>query len=140
VDLVFNKRCKMKIIDVFFYLIYNFQTKRLGRNIEDAKYSSVLLLSAFISFFIIDIIILLGVVEDNKLSQFFHKGETFSFIVIGISMAILLCIRYYKCIDIHNIEYQIRLITASRLKVMKIIVVFIVFFTPILFLILCFIH
>lgn len=130
----------MKIIDLFFYSIYNFLTKRLGRNKEDAKYSSVLLTSAFLSFFIIDAIILLGIIKENKFSQLFHRGEVFSFITIGIFVAVFLLIRYYKYINIQHIEHKISMMTIPDLKVMKIVIIFFLFLIPTFFLILSYIH
>jgi multisubunit Na+/H+ antiporter MnhF subunit len=129
----------MIIADLFVYTVYNFLTRKFGRNNDDAKFSSILLLSAFVSFLIIDIIISLGIVYNNILSQIFHKGEVLSYIIIGVIVAIFFCIKYYKYTNMKEIEERLATINTCNLKIMKIIVVLFVFIILICFFILCYV-
>lgn len=103
-DLVLKKIEIMIIIDLFVFTVYNFLTKRFHRNKDDAKFSTILLLSAFISFLLINSIISIGIIHENKISQTFHRGEAFSYIIIGMIVACVFCVKYYKYISMKEIE------------------------------------
>lgn len=83
-------------------------TKYFRKNETDAKFSSVLLLSAFLSFFIIDIILFLGLIyKDNTFSRLYIEGEATSNIIVMVLSLILIYIRYYKFITPEKIEGRI---------------------------------
>lgn len=129
----------MIIADLFIYIVYSFLTKKFGRNEEDAKFSSILLLSAFLSFLIIDTIISLGMIYDNRISKLFHKGEVLSYVIIGTGVAIFFCIKYYKCTNMKDIEKRLAPIKDVNLKAIKIITILFFLVIPIWFFILCYV-
>lgn len=123
----------MILIDLFVYTVYNFLTKRLHRNEDDAKFSTVLLLSAFISFFIIDSIHLLGIFKNNRISTIFIEGEALSNLIIMVPIAILVYIRYYKCVSIEKIEDRLSVIQTMHILIMKTIIMLLAISIPICF-------
>lgn len=120
----------MILADFSIYIIYSFLTKKLGRNVSDAKFSSVLLLSAYISFFIIDSILLIDKIHTNKISQVFLRGGAMSNIIIMIPIDVIFSIRYYKCIRMEDIEKRIATIKPEYLKVMKTVLILFVIIIP----------
>jgi H+/Cl- antiporter ClcA len=132
-DLDFNKPKDMIIADLFFYIIYNFLTKRFHRNEDDAKFSTTLLLSAFISFFIIDLILLLGIIHNNKISRIFLDWDIILSVFIAIVIAIIFYLRYYKYKSIKNIKKKLDSTNKINLTVMRIVIVLFVFIIPVFF-------
>jgi len=127
-DLVFNEKIII-MIDLFLFYIYTFLTDTFRKNKEDAKFSSILVFSLIISFLVIDIILFLGLVYDNKLSQAFIEGGAISNIIIMIIIAIIFIIRYYRCINIEDIK--IRALQVGNATIMKILLVLFIITIPI---------
>jgi hypothetical protein len=130
----------MKLVDLFYYMMYSLQTKY--RNKGDAKYSSVLALSASLSFFIMDTIIILGIIYDNRITQIFDKFVKeggISIWIIMILTAIILFIRYYKYVSVEDIEKKWT-VKITKLTMTKIITTLLVYIFPIIcFMILCYV-
>lgn len=128
----------MILLDLFVYTLFSFLTKKLNRNKEDAKFSAILLLSSYLSFFIINIIISLGKFYNNEFTQIFHEGKSLSYIIISVLAATVFCIRYYRILNFNDITERLTIIQANNLKIMKIIITLFMFIIPIWFLILCY--
>ena len=129
----------MIIADLFMYTVYNFLTKRLHRDKEIAGDSAILYLSAVISFLIIDIITSSGIIYENRISRIFHRGGVLSYLIIFGFTAIFFYIRY-KYISIQSIEERLSSIKTNKLKILKIITIFLVVITIAWFFILCYIN
>ena len=89
----------MKLIDYLFYRIFAMGHFLLKKNVEDSKFSAVLFISVFTSFFIGVLIEVSGLVYPNKLSHFYifkDKGMLYSHFLIGILLAVILYRRYFK--------------------------------------------
>lgn len=106
-----------------------------------AKFRSILALSASISFLIIDIIIILGIIHDNRLTQIFNKfvkDGGISIWIIMIFTATIFFIRYYKFVDLEDIEGKWDNEIANLTTKKKIIITLSIYIFPIIcFVILC---
>lgn len=61
----------MKLVDLSYYIICSLQMKYRDKGV--AKFRSILALSASISFLIIDIIIISGIIHNNRVFLIFDK-------------------------------------------------------------------
>ena len=110
------------------------------RDNGDAKFSSILALSAFTSFLIIDIIIISGIIYNNRVFFIFDKYVKeggLSIWIIMILTAILFYIRYYKFVSLENIEEKLDDKTIDLTTKNIIITLSIYFFPFVCFVILC---
>lgn len=132
------KNTSMKLVDLFYYMICSLQMKY--RDNGDAKFSSILALSAFTSFLIIDIIIISGIIYNNRVFFIFDKYVKeggLSIWIIMILTAILFYIRYYKFVSLENIEEKLDDKTIDLTTKNIIITLSIYFFPFVCFVILC---
>lgn len=129
----------MKLVDLSYYIICSLQMKYRDKGV--AKFRSILALSASISFLIIDIIIILGIIHDNRLTQIFNKfvkDGGISIWIIMIFTATIFFIRYYKFVDLEDIEGKWDNEIANLTTKKKIIITLSIYIFPIIcFVILC---
>lgn len=85
----------MNLIDLIMYISYNFASRTLNRQKDDAKWTAFLISSLYFTMILISLICLLGIVWDNKLSVFFRDGGTTYWFIIGIASSGFLACRYY---------------------------------------------
>ena len=100
----------MNTFDMFYYLIYSFLNNKLKRGRDNAKFSSLSILSTYLGFLIVVILSIIGLIVDNPISQWTVSSVNNSFFVsmfIVIISLIFFGHRYYKVLDIEDIKKKI---------------------------------
>ena len=121
----------MEIIDAFIYKICNFLVEKFNKDKSDAKFSAYLYLILYSTFFFLGLTGLIGLIEDNSVSQFFlHSGHLAVFIT-GIVFAILYGFRYYKFISMDSIEEKYLNSTYNRQRILRFAVYLLIFGVPV---------
>ena len=120
----------MKLFDYFMYTIYLFLV-RLGRNEQNAKWSSFLYLSLYCSFFTLTMASICGLIIDNDISNLLLTiGLTPCGMFIGILTPVILSLRYYGFKGMLPIENKFNLLSNSKQKIVKRIVFIIIVTLP----------
>jgi len=124
----------MNIFDIFYYLTYHFLTKVLKRGKLDAKLSSLSHLAVYLSFTSVTILCIIGLIEDNAISRWVAStvNKTFIFSVfVCIVVYIVFGHRYYRMMDIEDIEKKIGNLSKWQKNFYKTLVIIVMLAVPI---------
>jgi len=90
----------MKLFDIFFTVIYNWRSKILTRCKDDAKLNALAFLVIWLTFLLISMSNIIGLLKDNKYSYFIVNNMFISYVCIGIFLFIIFGIpapaRFYR--------------------------------------------
>ena len=107
----------MNTFDMFYYLIYSFLNNKLKRGKDNAKFSALSILSLYLGFFTVLIINIIGLIVDNPITKrVVSLGNNSFFVAIFIAFISLVFwgYRYYKVLDIEDIEKKIDNISKTQ--------------------------
>lgn len=119
---------------MFYYATYNFANNKLKRGRDNAKLSALTHLSLYFGFFTVLLISIIGLIDDNSISQWTVSSvNKSSFIVIsaGILNYIVFGYRYYKGLGIEGIEKKIENMSKAQRSFYKSLTVFLQISVPI---------
>ena len=124
----------MIFIDLFFLTIYRF-LKRIGRSKENAKFSALSFLAVYVPFSLITISYVVGLIEDNNISHLLLEEKIYlpTSITISVIIYFFFGIRYYRIIDVENIEQIVLDLSVIKRRVLKTLVYFFMITVPISF-------
>ena len=111
--------------------VYTFLTRRFNREESDAKFSAYLLTSAYLGFFLIGSICLLGIIKENELSLFLIGGGRLSVFILWVIPCIPLALRYYKYMDLSKIKSKFSMYSKLNKMLLKYTILFLLFAIPI---------
>jgi uncharacterized membrane protein (DUF106 family) len=99
--------------------------KILRRIKYDAKASSLINISVWLSSFSVSIIALIGVIKDNPISflvlDLSNKNNPFyTCLIFGVIIFIIFRIRYYKIMDVEDIKRKLQELPKRKLLLMKV--------------------
>lgn len=109
----------MLFIDLFAYTIYKFSHLKLGRAKDDAKLSTLAIMTVYIAFFMLMLSCLIGLIYDNKISQLILDMDVSFVFIIGSIALMIFGIRYYKCYNIEQVKDEIKRLSNTRYKIYK---------------------
>jgi len=92
------------IIDNCFIVIYNFLNYKLRRGKDNAKLSALSFVVIWLTFFIIVISNIIGLLNSNTISHYIVNNFFFVNVLIGILLYLIFGIRYYKRYDVEYFQ------------------------------------
>ena len=104
----------MIFFDEFFIVIYNFCNKTLKRCKDDARLSALAFLVTWLTFLLMSMSNVVGLLKNNKYSYFIVSNSFTSYVCIGIFLYVVFGIRYYKIYDAES--FQERFYSKSKQK------------------------
>lgn len=122
----------MKFLDYFFYLTYLFFNRKMGRNEEDAKWSSLLHTTVFSTFTIDTIIYCIGLIVRCKVIELYSSLDFYALLILAFFIFIFFYIRFYKYYNVLKLENQYNNISDKNKKAIQISVITIMIVIPIL--------
>ena len=100
----------MKIIDSMFWIYVRFSNIVLKKDFDDSKFSAALSTALVITFFLHSILVVINLVFENKFSRILLTNSTEStvyLLVITISIALILILRYMTASKFTNENYML---------------------------------
>jgi len=115
----------MIIFDIFYYMVFCFAVKTLRQHKGDAKASALCHFAVWFSFFVNSIIALVGVIKDNPVSSLvLNKSNGINnvfvtYIIVVVILFVIFGVRYYKVMDVEDIEKKIKELPKHKLLLMR---------------------
>lgn len=122
----------MLIIDLFTYTIYRFSLTKIGNDERDSMRTALAIMTIYIAFFSLMLSCLIGLIYENRISQFILNMDVSFVFIVGFAALIVFGIRYYKYYNIEQTKEEIKMLSAIRYKIYKYIINFLYIATPIL--------
>lgn len=122
----------MLIIDLFTYTIYRFSLTKIGNDERDSMRTALAIMTIYIAFFSLMLSCLIGLIYENRISQFILNMDVSFVFIVGFAALIVFGIRYYKYYDIEQTKEEVKMLSAIRYKIYKYIINFLYIATPIL--------
>jgi len=122
----------MIIFDIFFRTFFDFLNNKLKRGKENAKMSAFFFVCLYLEIFIISIIAICGLINDNNFSQLVLKSgkntELIFHFLFSVILFLIFGIRYYYTNkEIENIDLNKR-----KYRVIKIICILFIIIVPVM--------
>lgn len=121
----------MRLMDYFFYKTYLFLI-RLKKNQGDAKWSAFLYTGIYATAFFIMALCFIGLWYNTLLSSLLGNKPIIFVIISGILITLLLSLRYYRYVEIDNIESSYNSLKGGKKRIMKASLYIVLFGIPIL--------
>lgn len=126
----------MKIIDYLFYRIFAMGHFSFKKNIEDSKFSAVLLTATVLTFLIGFLIEVSGLFYANSLSNYYvfrDNGMLYTELFVGAIISVVLYIRYFKTDAFNKLTIKFGRIKCLERILLVLFIVAILFFNFVLF-------
>lgn len=123
----------MKLIDYYFYITYEFLVNKLGRSEEEAKWSTLMFSSLYVTLFIDSIIHCVGLLRMCEIIEFYSSLNFPAILIIDSLISIYLYIRFYKKSTLCITENEYKEMSDKKKIIVKRIVLSLFIFIPIIF-------
>ena len=117
-------------MDYFFYLTYRFAHLKLKKDKGDSKWSAFIHTGVYFAFLIISVICILGILIDNPISAIFKRYTKIFWMSIGIISLIYSNVRFYKIVELDEIEMKYLSKTHFQKKAIKWLISLIMLILP----------
>jgi len=121
----------MKLIDYYFYITYEFLVNKLGRSEEEAKWSTLLFSSLYLTLFIDSIVYCVGLLRVYEIIEYYSSLDFTAILIIDFLISILLYIRFYKRSALYKTENEYKEMSDKNKIIIKRIVLSLFLFIPI---------
>jgi len=123
----------MKLIDYYFYIAYKFLINKLGRSEDEAKWSTLMFSSLYVTLFIDSIIHCVGLLRMCEIIEFYSSLNFPAILIIDSLISIYLYIRFYKKSTLCITENEYKEMSDKKKIIVKRIVLSLFIFIPIIF-------
>jgi len=110
----------MKLLNYFFYILTNFQGKTLGKNQEDSRFSSILLLGLWLAFVSLIPMSYIEKFHPNKITNCILSNALL-FTVWGLICSGIMFIRYFRYIQYTSIVKWIESFNTNKSRLIYLI-------------------
>ena len=123
----------MIIFDVFFYLIYRFNTKILKQDRINSGFSASAFLALYSGFTSVTLLCIIGLIEDNAISRWIATANPIVLMSISLVFYIVFWYRYFRIMNIEaeDIVKKIGSMSKARKKNYKILAIIVMLAVPI---------
>ena len=121
----------MLFLDMFFYEIYCFSTKKLKRDTDNATFSASAIMTLCIGFFTNAIAHIIGIIKNNVISRWSIDNAFLSAALISGCVYTIFLIRYFKFIDVEVIKKRISELPYTKRKIYQYIIYLFMITVPI---------
>ena len=97
----------MRLLDGFFYIFTEWQMKLLKKDLPDSKFSSCLVLGVWITFFLLGILSLVGIIYPNQIIYNIVDSHII-FFISGVIITMLILLRYFKLVKYETLTSLFR--------------------------------
>lgn len=122
----------MRLIDYYYFVTSKFLVNKLGRSEEDAKRSTLMFTTLYLTFLIDLIIYAVGLFKKFDFIELYSSLDFLGFVIVSVVVFLPLYIRYYRSNVLDNVKCIYDDMSDLNKKMMDIFIIIFMIVVPVL--------